>query len=557
MIRAMAELPEPIAQGDLAKTPFAHLLLYIERKQLTGTLVVWSAEGEGPQERVLFGEGRPHAARFSRPAPRLERGLLPLFRRARGPYAFYGGVDLVGSGEGRKEGRVALPALIAASLRGSARDEVVEAVLKRFGDSPVRLVPGVALGDFELLGEERAFIDVLRAGPAPVGRLLELAAQPGQMPARLLYLLTIYQALELYVPSPLSEAPPVAAGPPSEANLPLPSLDSITPPAEAAARRAPTAPPASSVRPSSSGRLSSVPRPSLPPHAADDTPEGVPDAPHGLSDEDLAFWNEVARRVAAIDGQNYFEILGVDEAMEPADIHKHYFSLVRVWHPDRLQGDLELLRPHVERVFRLMTEAEATLTNTRKRAHYLETVDEGGGTPAADRRLGRIVQAAMDFRKVEVLIRRGKWVEALEAIDEVLELHDEEADYHAARGWVTFQLHGATDEALPFILQSLEKAVEINPESDTAHYYLGMVIKQTGDLDEAFYHFRRAGQINDRHLDAKREIRLARMRGAKARSRRPSRGPSQHPRTTGRPTKPPSKEQASFFSRLFGSGKKK
>jgi len=33
-------LPEPLAQGDLARTPFAHLLLHVMRQGLTGTLVL-------------------------------------------------------------------------------------------------------------------------------------------------------------------------------------------------------------------------------------------------------------------------------------------------------------------------------------------------------------------------------------------------------------------------------------------------------------------------------------------------------------------------------------
>src|SRR5262245_44604107 len=126
-----ANLPEPIAEGDLAKTPFAHVLLYAEKHGLNGTLVVWRPEPgeEKPkQDRMLFEQGRIVAGRLIDRAPRLDRGLLPLFARTSGPYAFYQDVDLVGGGDATRTGRVDLLPLIAASLRGSSRDDVVSRV---------------------------------------------------------------------------------------------------------------------------------------------------------------------------------------------------------------------------------------------------------------------------------------------------------------------------------------------------------------------------------------------------------------------------------------------
>src|SRR5258706_8753905 len=81
---------DPIARGTLEATPFAHLLLSIKSKALDGTLALSSEDrSQNAQDRILFRNGEPVAARFNAPAASLERGMLGLVQRHRGDYAFY------------------------------------------------------------------------------------------------------------------------------------------------------------------------------------------------------------------------------------------------------------------------------------------------------------------------------------------------------------------------------------------------------------------------------------------------------------------------------------
>src|SRR5688500_4891905 len=117
LLRVSRELPTPTAEGDLARTPVAHALLYCHQRRLTGTLVVWPERPEETpgQDRVRLERGVPVAARLLTRATALDRGLLPLFARRAGPYAFYADLDLVGEGESVRSGRVDPLVLIAAS----------------------------------------------------------------------------------------------------------------------------------------------------------------------------------------------------------------------------------------------------------------------------------------------------------------------------------------------------------------------------------------------------------------------------------------------------------
>ena len=493
-------LPEPLAQGDLSRTPFAHALLYVEKRGLSGTLVVWQPEGgeaKPKQDRVLFDGGVPIAARLSTPASRLDRGLLPLFARASGPYAFYEGVDLVGSGEGVRTGALDILPLIAASLRGSSRDDVALHVCASFGASKLRLEK-VDLDRFGLLAEERALIELLRAEPMTVARLAALSALPPRMAERLVYLLALTKSVV-----PLEDEPEAPAEPRR---------------AEPVVQERPREP-----EPLLTGDLLSVRPP-----------------PVGLAAEHHALWEEVRARVAAIEDETYFDMLGVPRDAPANAVQKAYFHLVKKWHPDRLPRELGELRPYVEDIFRHLTQAQQVLSSEEARGPYLASVQDGGGTPASERRLAAIIQAAMDFRKVEVMVRRRELAPALALLDQILSVNDEDPDYHATRGWIVFQ-QSPNDAALrPVVLASLDLAIGLSPKHDKAHYYKGMVLERAGQSADAAEWFRRAAELNPKNIEAVRMVRLAEMRGSEA----------------GAPAKSDDKRD-SLLGKLFGSPKKK
>lgn len=490
-------LPEPLVQGDLARTPFAHLLMRVSQRALTGSLIIWDPDvpdGQPQQDRILFSEGLPVAAVLRESASRLDRGLLPLFGRTEGPYAFYGDADLVGDSKQVRTGRVAVLPLIAASLRGSARDDAVDHVLSAFGDERLRLTSGVDLGSFGFLPEERGCVDLLRAEPMPLSALIEISPLDARTVRRLVYLLGLAKAVEPWDGT----------------------ID----------KREPRAPPAAT---------RATKKESKKPAAKASDTEPPPPPSSGLSSEHRELWEEVVAKTAQIETQNYFDMLGVLRDVKPESIQKAYFGLVKKWHPDRLPAELKELRPFVERIFTYLTRAQETLCDDEKRGPYLSAVLDGGGTPEADRELGTIIGAAMDFQKVEVLMRRHAWVDALELLDSILGDVDEEADYHATRGYILYQM-GADDPPTRSALRaSLDRAIELSENHDRAHYYLGLLLKRSGQKVKALEHFRIAAKANPKNIEAVREVRIASMRGGGDKGA----------------------GKGSFFGKLFGGGKKK
>lgn len=241
--RPMAE-GSATAEGDLGRTPFAHLLVYALDRRLTGALFLDQADGTRhvvrlvrgapvkvrPGDRfALLGEMLVEAgaidqatldAALSTPgllgdmlllAGRVERDTLEkvaeqqfvrrmvhLFELP--PDTIYRYFD--GNEELRDYGgdpaSVDPLSLIWAGLRvHAARSALMEATLGLLGDKPMKLHPAATLSRFALGEPESKLSDHLSAQPATVTDLCALGCAPADAVRRFAYALLITRQLEL------------------------------------------------------------------------------------------------------------------------------------------------------------------------------------------------------------------------------------------------------------------------------------------------------------------------------------------------------------------------
>jgi hypothetical protein len=514
--------PTPIAQGDLAQKPLAHVLLSIFDRELSGTLVVWP-DNDAPsgQDRLLFRRGHIIAGRLAEPATDLSRGMLALFHRTNAPFAFYD-VDLVAGMDGVLFSSDHIHALIAAAARGGARRDVMESVLGRLREPAYRFVRTVDLAALALVPKEQAVVEMVQATPRSIQEWIQMSGDP-RVATRTLYLLAITRCL---APAPVertettgetsSSTPMPSVTPPPRTSRPagarfsdLPTIDTMPPPAQEGA---------------------GAPRPSLL-----GVPAGPPPPPPGLSSTHEALWHDIQSRFAAIDTENYFQMLGVDNTALDDAVSDAYVDRIKRFHPDRLPAELGALRSYVDTIFRHLTEAKNTLLDPQKRKSYFKTVQEGGGSPAADRKLGAILTAALEYEKAEVLVRRKEWAQAIALLDKSMELSPDEPDYPAMKAWVLLQRDGEAQRDV--ILPLAQRALAKSDKHEQALLTLAFLYKRLGDTANAVKHFERIVESNPKHVDAARELRLARMRG----------------QTSGAPVE---EKPAGMLSKLFGAKKK-
>ena len=542
----MSAAPKPISEGSLSAAPFAHVLLSATSKSLDGTLAVWPEDGRPGQDRILFNKGKPVAGRFLDSVPTLERGILGLFSRERAPYAFYE-VDLVTGKTNTVVGKPDPMVLIAMGLRANVRPDAANEVIRRLGDKTQRIKKGAPIARLRLQPKENAFIELIRAAPAPPSELIESYGDPA-IARRMVYLLGITNCLEPYdkaqqgkVTTQMAATRTSLSGA-SRVPRPDPSGSHATTLASARASRIPS--PVNiritSSRPPEPERTSKAPRSSLSGEIV--APRNEPPAPPPTLPAPLRKrWSEISRFTAMLDRQNYFEMLGVKEASSPEEIRDRYLLLAKEWHPDKLPPELDPVRPWADEAFHLITLARDTLSDPSKRTEYINAMVHGGGTPAADRKLNALVDAAMAYQKVDVLVKRREWDEALSIVEANMRIAPKEADYPAMKAWILLNKHGVDDEThRADIDMYVRKALSLNPEHLHAHFVKANVYKRKGNHEKALIHFRKVAKLDPKNLEAVREVRVANMRLSRGRSSAP----------------PPSHRGAGIFGKLF-TGKKK
>ena len=539
-----SSVPKPLAEGTLSATPFGHVLLSIQKKALSGTLAVWPDDDQPGQDRILFRAGAPAVGRFLDPAADLERGMLNIFHRDKGPYAFYE-ADLVGDSSDALRGHVDILALIATALRGDVPKDAMVRVIRKLGLDRQRVKKGAPLSRLALQSNEMAFVELMRAEPATAAILIEQFGDP-KVAQRMLYLLAITECLQPYRPvsqqklravSSSSHPAQRESSPPgarrstrSSGSMPPPRGRSSYPPGA----RDSSLPGGDSVLPAS---ISNMP-PARTLSGEIVAPRAMPGKPPaGLDAEQQKRWEEVARVISMMDRQNYFEMLGVKESAEGNDISKKYMSLAKIWHPDRLPPELSELRPWVEEIFHLFTVASDTLGDANKRIEYQKTVMQGGGTPESERKLNVMVEAAINFQKVDVLVKRRRYDDALEICEAAMAVVRKEADYPAMTAWILLLRDGIDDEAVANRIRDLlRKAFAINPDHVQGHFVRANFLKRQGDHDKALKHFKKVSKLDPKNLEALREVRIGNMRKSRGRSSAPppSRGDSKRPSIFGK-----------------------
>ncbi|MBN2530257.1 MAG: DnaJ domain-containing protein [Deltaproteobacteria bacterium] len=504
--------PKPIAKGNFANTPFAHILVYIRNKRLHGTLEVH----EGGQEiSIYFREGAPTRVASTEPGKRLGEVLAEMgritpqqlqesldevrrtgelhgqalvrmgfvdgsglvagiteqmiskmtsaFGFTHGEYAFYQGVDLIPQGPSEIINMHSW-ALLMAGIRQYAAQMNLSPYLAALDDKSFFLADPELLKDFRLNGEERMLCRRLLERPQDLISLKKWDAVDRHVVLGTLYVLLITKTLKVIAPEEVER---------TESIMPKSTLDSVAP------REQQT---------------------SFPPEIQE-------------------MRDRIQTRAAQISSQNYYEMLDVTRDATAADVRKAFFKLAKHFHPDRAaKAGLEDLRETLAYLFANLSEAQNTLVDEDARENYDAYLissggagDVGGKTDETDeeRQVRLVIEADRLYQKAHVLMRQQKNAEALEMMEEACTNCPEEGEYIATRAYLKIQL--GMDET-GSTLNDFRIALQKNPKSERCHFYFAQALKNNGRINEAKQHFKMAVEINPRNIEAAREIRLIEMR---------------------------------------------
>ena len=410
--------------------------------------------------------------------------------------------------------------LVWAAVRGSPPWEHVSAALTRVATTPLRLSRKAEIERFGFTRGELELVELLRARPLKVSELTATEILKPKEAQLLAYCLLITKQVSVIQERDSMPAPRLSPLP-NDPNAVSNALSFAMRAAQARGSMAPTE------------RTSAIPSPppSAPPVSIrDSTPSPqpafikTPSPPPGMTTAQIAALEpemrtrreDILERAKYIDREDYFQMLDVDRKATVDDVKAAFFKLAKVWHPDRLPAAIADVRDACSRVFSRMGEAHTTLTETKKRDNYMKLISEGGATPEAQATIATVIEAATNFQKAEVFLKRNDLVQAEAMARKAQEADPDQPDYAAMVAWLdALKPDNQTPERTGVAITLLGRAIKLSDRCERAYFYRGMLHKRLGNPHAAVRDFRKAAELNPRNIDAVREVRLHEMRSQK------------------------------------------
>lgn len=544
------------ASGSLERTPLANLFVYCLDRSLSGTLVLESSDrlrhavyfhygspakvrsGDSFMHlgRVLLEMGKIDEATLNRSLGELKTGGTPhgrmlvqlgaidettlldglreqLLRKLAHLYelpddtvfAFYEGKNLLETWGGPEVTPVDALSVIWLGVRARPTDPRVDSALGQLGATVLRLHADGDFRRFKLSDRARGIVDMLRVKPSSLAELIDAGVASEREVRLVMYTFLITRHLDLG-----GDKPPVG-------------LHEREPPSSRDPMRS-TGSQLGKVKLKAGGRVRAAIE--VGPHIPEDgaPPPMRTSAP---SPELEARRAEIRERAEKIDKEDYFTMLGMDREAGVDALQAMYFSLAKKWHPDRLPDELNDVKEAAAKVFARLTEAFQTLTDLEKRKKYMEAMQKGGASPEEQEAVARILEAQMDFQKAEILLKKGDRAGAERHASRAAMKDPEQVDYGCLLLWLRSQDQSLPLEELASILHELDVLLAREPNHQRALWYRGQIAKRAGNMDKAMKDFRKLVELDPRHVDATREIRLHEMRhpgGHKVGEKRPPSG---------------------------------
>ena len=231
----------------------------------------------------------------------------------------------------------------------------------------------------------------------------------------------------------------------------------------------------------------------------------------GFSEAQITLANRLREDYLKMNGQNYFEWLGVDRQLGSAEIRKAYFQKAKEYHSDRLVGQPPQVQALGNELFTMLQMAYETLTDSSKREAYVSATfynkTEHLEEEAAIARVQTILQADVFYKRGNALSNAGNIKAAVTAFQKAVELYPREPEYKAALGFALFRMNYPRNEKqCEEAERMIYDAIKENTKLDRGHLYLGRISLAKADPEQARKHFYRALKANEKNVEAMREI---------------------------------------------------
>jgi tetratricopeptide (TPR) repeat protein len=213
--------------------------------------------------------------------------------------------------------------------------------------------------------------------------------------------------------------------------------------------------------------------------------------------------DEILTEYMEIKSKDYFSLLDVDTDADDERIEQAYHRKMAEFARDCFVTGLSAeAEARLEEINTQFIRAYESLRDSERREKYRQELPgkaQAGAKPGLEAE--RILQRGMEY------VRARDWAKAQEMFEKAVELRPEEPEYFGYLGWAIY-----SNEELEFeqrrdmAIEKLARAIEMNPNMDSIHVFMGKIYKDSGNVREAIAEFRLALRCNPNCHEAAREL---------------------------------------------------
>jgi tetratricopeptide (TPR) repeat protein len=206
--------------------------------------------------------------------------------------------------------------------------------------------------------------------------------------------------------------------------------------------------------------------------------------------------------------QNYFEVLGLTTRATSKEVQRAYQDLAKLMHPDKIHKDSPReLRELTEQVFARITQAYNVLGDQEKLQDYKRRLVQGATE--------EVLKSEALFEKGRKLLETFRYADAELILAKVAETKGHRKDLPVYLSWARLK-KGLPKKDRELYLKEVHALISSVPAEDrhSANYFFvkGLFYAAVESDEKAIKNLERAIQIDDKFIEAKRELAALRKR---------------------------------------------
>ncbi len=220
--------------------------------------------------------------------------------------------------------------------------------------------------------------------------------------------------------------------------------------------------------------------------------------------EDKKDEDDVLSEYIDLKSKDYFSLLGVGIDASDEEVDQAYREKMEEFSRDRFVARLSVeAETKLEEINARYILAYESLKNAGRREKYRQGLEEKPAEPAERPELEAEKYLQMGMQAV----RTRDWANAQKMFEKAVDLRPDEPEYYGYLGWSIYSNDELEfDERRDLAIEKLGMALEMNPNMDSVHVFLGKIFKDEGNTNEAIAEFKLALQCNPNCREAAREL---------------------------------------------------